>query len=217
MSIIDLPEMGETRLFIVRHAEARKNLEKMHGGGTQDLTARGTSDLVRQIDVLKSLTNERDTIVIYQKEGRSQYTAEIIAQALGAEMVLANKIYGVGLGIISELNEDELEKEYPDVARILADWKNSGANLRDYPNIPGREHMNDFAIRIRDGLEQAIRPHKDNIIVGTTSTINMINHLMITGGEFIRDEYRFVSFPFAGINGWLLRHNEKPEKIFTSF
>lgn len=68
------------RFFIVRHAEALKNIEKMHGGGTQDLTTLGVSQLLKSIDDLRPEILERKVNILYQKEGRSKKTAEIIGQ-----------------------------------------------------------------------------------------------------------------------------------------
>lgn len=209
--------INDARFFIIRHAEAQKNIEKMHGGGTQDLTARGIDQLMGTIDILKPLVKKRSVHMFHQKEGRSEKTAQIIADQLDTSTNLAEHIYGVGLGIIAELNEDELAIQYPEVSRILDSWKNNGARLDDYPDIPGREHMVDFAKRIKQGLTNLLCPETDTIIVGTTSTINMLNHLMLTNGKFIHDEYNFISFPFSGINGWQLSKNKAPAKTFSNF
>ncbi|MBQ3320718.1 histidine phosphatase family protein, partial [Candidatus Saccharibacteria bacterium] len=209
--------VDKTRFFVVRHAEAQKNIEKMHGGGTQDLTERGIDQLKRSIRDLEVVTRKQKAHVFYQKEGRSEETAKIISRQIGAEMTMAEQIYGVGLGVIASLNEDELKIQYPEVSRILENWKNNGAKLDDYPDVPGREHMMDFARRIKEGLLRILKPDTDIIIVGTTSTINMLNHLMSTNGEFVRDKYNFVLFPFSGINGWRLYKDKPPEKIFSNF
>lgn len=209
--------INETRLFIVRHAEAQKNIEKMHGGGTQDLTELGTSQLKKAIDDLKDIVRKQNVYIFYQKEGRSKKTARIIGRQFGIKTTLAEQIYGVGLGVIANLNEDELRIQYPEVSQILESWKNNEAKLDDYPDIPGREHMVDFAYRIKKGLLKILRPNADIIIVGTTSTINMLNHLMLTNGIFIHDKYDFVSFPFSGINGWHLYEDKPPKKVFSNF
>lgn len=206
-----------TRFFIFRHAEAQKNIEKMHNGGTQDLTVEGVRQLIKSIDILKPEIFGRKVSVFYQREGRSKKTAEIIRQKLKAESKIAKQIYGVGLGVIANLNDDELADQYPEVSKILAAWKKNATTLKDYPDIPGREHMVDFANRIRSGLLNILIPETDIILVGTTSTINMLNHLMLMDGEFIRDKYDFISFPFSGINGWKLSNNMMPEKIFSNF
>ena len=99
----------------------------------------------------------------------------------------------------------------------MENWKSNGAKLSDYPDVPGREHMADFASRVKTGLLNMLTSDADIIIVGTTLTINMLNHLMVTNGEFIRDEYEFVHFPFSGINGWHLFSDRLPKKIFSNF
>lgn len=206
-----------TKFFIIRHAEALKNLEKMHGGGTQDLTPNGIKDLINSVQILKEYIDANNTIIYYQREGCSEKTANIMVEELKVDAKKVDGIYGVGLGIIATLNEDELHKQYPEVAKILENWKNNGANLDDYPDIPGREHMNDFAARILKGMSSILRPSSNIIVVGTTSTINMMSHLLVNDGAFVRDRYIFVSFPFAGINGWVLSCDNVPQKIFSNF
>lgn len=214
MSIFSI---SNTKFFIVRHAEALKNLEKMHGGGTQDLTPNGIEGLIESVRILEERIGTRNTIVYYQREGRSEKTANIIADELGVNTKKVDDIYGVGLGVIAALNEDELKEQYPEVAKILENWKNNGAKLDDYPDVPGREHMNDFAVRILRGMGSTLQSNSNIIVVGTTSTINMMNHLLANDGLFVHDSYDFVSFPFAGINGWSLSRNDVPQKIFSNF
>ena len=209
--------ISNARFFIIRHAEAFKNLEKMHGGGTQDLTNDGIEQLLATIEVLKPVFQDRRICIFHQKEGRSEKTAKIIDQKFRIGTKVSELIYGVGLGVIANLNEDELKKLYPKVFQILENWKNNGAKLDDYPDVPGREHMTDFASRIKLGLSNMIHPNTDTILVGTTSTINMLNHLMITNGEFVHDKYDFISFPFSGVNGWQLSADKPPRKVFSSF
>ncbi len=206
------------RLFIVRHAEAIKNIEKKHGGGTQDLTTSGLKQAEIVAEALCEETANRRSRVYYQEEGRSQYTARIIATAFGQQNAyIAEDISGIGLGVIADLNEEELALKYPCVSRILDGWKTGAVGLRDYPEIPGREHMEGFAMRIRGGLSKIIHPYTDTIIVGTTSTINMLQHLMEHDGEFVRTAYAYMQFPFAGVKGWRLEENRAPERSFSSF
>lgn len=214
MSIFSI---SNTKFFIVRHAEALKNLEKMHGGGTQDLTPNGIEDLIESVRTLGECIDTRNTTVYYQREGRSEKTANIIADELGINTKKVDDIYGIGLGVIAALNEDELKEQYPEVAKILENWRNNGAKLCNYPDVPGREHMNDFAVRILQGMGSILQPNSNIIVVGTTSTINMMNHLLANDGLFVYDSYDFVSFPFAGINGWSLSRNDAPQKIFSNF
>lgn len=99
----------------------------------------------------------------------------------------------------------------------MSKWRAGGAKLEDYPDIPGREHMDDFATRISRGLQKILQPHTNVIIVGTTSTINMLNHLLQENGSFVKERYDFISFPFSGVNTWQLSLVNPPRKTFSSF
>ena len=214
MSVFSLKD---TRFFVVRHAEAQKNLDKMHGGGAQDLTIGGLIELKRSAMALLNTTIDKNRIVVYQREGRSKETARFLAEELIAPSLECKNIYGIGLGVIATLNEDELSICYPEVSKVLYDWKHGNAKLDNYPDIPGREHMSDFAIRIKNGLSEILKPNCDVVFVGTTSTINMINHLLVNNGCFERDSYDFVTFPFSGVNGWNLSTVNAPEKFYSNF
>lgn len=52
------------RFFIIRHAEAQKNIEKMHGGGTQDLTSRGIIELKKMSSILRKATSGLDSALL---------------------------------------------------------------------------------------------------------------------------------------------------------
>jgi broad specificity phosphatase PhoE len=206
---------SEKNLYLMRHAEAYKNLDKMHGGGNQELTELGREQARRRGAYLLWLTSESGSSldIFHQAEGRSEKTASIVGEELGLVSRLVEKISGVGLGIIADLNEDQLAEQYPEVAAILDNWKTGGAKLQDYPDVPGREHMNDFAQRIGEGMQYALEGDNDVVIVGTTSTLNMMNHLLENDGAFDVDRYDFVTFPLAGMDGWILSKDFPPKRI----
>lgn len=206
-----------SRLFIVRHGEAIKNLEKIHGGGTQALTEIGEQQSINAGAIILDLLSKRELTIFHQKEDRSKFTAEIIKNVIGTKTICPTEISGIGLGDISQLSEPEVEILYPEVAKALLNWKNGKAGIQNYPEIPGREHTSDFAIRINNELRSLIRPGEDMVLVGTTSTINMINHLLTHNWTFDKPSYEFISFPYAGINCWQIEDGKQPKKVFSNF
>lgn len=205
------------QLFIVRHAEAIKNLERVHGGGTQDLTELGVIQAKNAAMALSSVIQNNNIKIYHQVEQRTTLTANIISNILGPIPEIAPNISGINLGIISELTESELKIKCPEAFTALQEWRSGASGLKKYPNIPGREHTKDFAKRISSGMLDILSCNNSTILVCTTSTINMINHLLLNNWNYDRSSYTFVNFPFAGINGWEIYKDRSPQKIFSSF
>ena len=206
---------------LFRHAEAIKNLEKMHGGGTQALTELGKAQIEQSALELTRWFDANDIggrrRIFFQTEERSEYTARLLSHHLGIRANLAEGISGVGLGIVASLNEDELKKQYPKVATALDNWRAGANGLVDYPKIPGSEPMIDFAARIGAGLNKIAASSGCPILVGTTSVINMVNHLLENQGYFIREKYEFVTYQLGGFTIWNIDQNASPAKIFSNF
>lgn len=212
---------GMKKFYIMRHAEAIKNLEKRHGSGKQELSVEGerqVQTIAKYLHKIAADIYSNNTAIYCQHEERTLYTAQILGEALNVKVVKMDAIYGVGLGIIRDLNEDELKIQYPQVSKVLNKWKEGTASLLSYPYIPGSESMNDFAKRIRLSLDNIICEDYENIIlICTTSTINMIIHLLINDGEYVESDYNFITVPLSGMIKWELFSHQKPIEKWRSW
>ena len=207
-------------LAIVRHAEAFKNLHRIHGGGVQELTPNGINQARdaanRVVQACLDLEIKPEDIAVYcQSEKRSQYTAEYIAKTLNRDLCIAENISGIGLGIIADLNENDLAKEYPEVTKALSDWRSGTKGLKSYPRIPGSESTETFAVRISANLEMIVSQKTCTILVATTSVINMLTHLLLHNGVYVRDEYAYSDYPLSGFTIWKL--DDQPKMLFSNF
>lgn len=214
-------EKGIKKLYIMRHAEAIKNLEKRHGSGKQELSVEGERQVQTTAKYLVKITADiypNNSVIYCQHEERTLYTAQILGNALNVKVVQMDTIYGVGLGIIRDLNENELKIQYPQVFKVLSEWREGTASLLGYPYIPGSESMNDFAKRIRLGLDNIIGGDYENtILICTTSTINMIIHLLINDGEYVESDYNFITVPLSGMIKWELFSYQRPIEKWKSW
>jgi broad specificity phosphatase PhoE len=195
-------------LHLVRHAEAYKNLDNIHGGGDQRLTERGTEQAISigQYLLTRGSFLPESLTIIHQPEGRTEATAQLIGATTMSLAVCDPQTKGVGMGIVAGLSEEELAEKHPDVAEGLANWRNSGGALKR-PNVPGSEPMVDFAERISKSLKHNI----DNAIEGqeitfvvTTSSLVMLKHLLTNDGTFSRSGYEFFESPLGSVNSWLI-------------
>lgn len=192
-------------LFVARHAEAQKNIEKRHGGGDQTLTTLGIKqarDLGYQLlsSGLVVLGNVR---VVHQPEERSRNTAALVNQIVEGELTEEPDFQGIGLGERVGMSEDELSKAYPDLSKALDDWiAGKGFNI---PSAEGGEPMEEFAERIKRGVHTQVTstvPGEALAIVGTTSSLTMINHMLAEDGEFCHDRYLYYGASLGSVACW---------------
>lgn len=193
-------------VYLLRHAEAYKNLAKVHGGGDQRLTPTGERQARTLGGYLLRLRGGAEGIqIIHQPEGRSAATARHIGLVAARSTVEVPDLVGVRLGVAGGLSEKELAERYPEVAAALTAWRTNKGDLSARPRVPGSEPMEEFAERIRRGFVSSIEacePDQALAVVGTTSTLNMMNHLLVHDGEFDRASYEFIEFPLGALAAW---------------
>ena len=198
-------------LFLIRHAEAYKNLSGVHGGGDQRLTPKGINQARLLGNFISNQLNFGDELkLVHQPEERSRNTAINIGLVAIQDIVEVKELKGVSLGVAGGLTAKELLEKYPEVAEALSAWRENKGDLSARPRVPGSEPMEEFAGRICGGLQTSLElcESGQNLgIVGTTSTLNMLNHLLINDGVFDRDHYDFISYPLGSVSSWKVSIN----------
>lgn len=193
-------------VYLLRHAEAYKNLANVHGGGDQRLTPTGENQARTLGNYLLRLRGGAEGLrIVHQPEGRSEATARHIGLVATRGIVEVPEMVGVRLGVAGGLSEKELAERYPEVAAALIAWRANKGDLSARPRVPGSEPMEKFAERIRHGFVSSIEacePDTTLAVVGTTSTLNMMNHLLVHDGEFDRTSYDFIEFPLGALAAW---------------
>jgi broad specificity phosphatase PhoE len=203
-------------LFVARHAEAQKNIEKRHGGGNQTLTALGIEqarDIGYQL-LISGLVVVGNVRVVHQPEERSRNTAVLVNQIVKGELIEEEPDFqGIGLGTRVGMSEDELAIVHPDLSKALNEWvAGKGFNI---PSAEGSEPMEEFAERITRGLHSQVASTdlgEALAIVGTTSSLTMINHILSEDGEFCRDRYLYYGAPLGSVACWEIFQN-KPVRL----
>lgn len=188
-------------LTIMRHAEAQKNIDGVHGGGVQDLTDRGIEQARRAGQVWLERTCGDGLLRIFaQPEERCVQTASVVSRLAGCPHTVSRELAGVRLGPTAGLSEADLERAYPALAAELRSWR-SGERTSP-PFMPGSEGLQRFSARIdralRGLLDQVI-DSREILIVCSTSTANMVRHLLTTGGQLQADAYSFAPISLAGL------------------
>lgn len=206
---------SEIDLHVVRHAEAYKNLEKRHGGGDQRLTPEGERQARRAGRHLLNVEGVRlgEGFVTHQPEGRSEETARRIADVTLRRLRMSPNLKGIDLGSRAGLSEEELAEQYPDVSEAIEAWRTTRVGF-EVPEVPGAEPVQEFADRVREGIEEEIELADDGesaVLVGTTSTLIMVNHLLAHDGEYSGPRYEFVEAPLGSVSSWKISSDEAPQ------
>jgi len=181
-------------------------LAKVHGGGDQRLTPNGEQQ-ARSVGscLLRMRGGAEGLRIVHQPEGRSEATARHVGIVAARAILEVSDLVGVRLGVAGGLSEEELAARYPEVAASLIAWRTNKGDLGSRPRVPGSEPMEEFAERIHRGLVSSIEacgPDSSLAVVGTTSTLNMMNHLLINDGGFDRSSYDFIEFPLGSLAAW---------------
>jgi broad specificity phosphatase PhoE len=204
----------EMHFELIRHAEADKNRKHISGGGGQDLSPLGELQ-AEEIGgaVARTMAAGAAVLVAHQPELRCANTVGRVAACSQVNTQEIPLLQGVGLGPLAALTEKALEETYPEVARAHATWR-AGSPLSS-PYIPGMEPMSAFAARVRRGLLDVIAGTAANHVffIATTSTLNMLTHLLENDGVFDRDGYHFADFDLARGRAWLISASERPREV----
>lgn len=198
-------------LVVARHVEAHKNLKKIHGGGNQQLTDAGVRQVGAMATAVNALLTTGDSVSIaHQPEGRCENTAFQLGAIVGSNPFVVRALRGVRMGVTEGLSDEEIRVRYPEIAQAQDDWRSGHAVT--LPTVPGSEGLQDFSHRILSGIRQLVsEPAGAVVLICTTSTINMVSHLLRFDGVLTQDRYEFENFQLAETRRWLLTPNRPPD------
>ena len=199
-------------LYLIRHAEVVKNLHGQHGGGDETVTERGLQQIAEHAQRFSGSTS---LLIAYQPDVRSRETALRLAEHLRENREISVKareipaFKGINMGAVAGLSDKDLTLRYPRVALSYLFWR-AGCSLRR-PKIAGAESIADFATRILHGLEQLLAARSTAVlVVGTTSTLLTLHHLLSNDGTLRRQAYRYYSLDFGAVAQWRIAVDAPP-------
>lgn len=200
------------KLHLARHAEAFKNREKRHGGGDQRLTPIGIHQAynIGRYLLRNAGVKYGEISVVHQPEGRSELTAGHANEVLGGKLSRSEELTGIDLGSRAGLSEAELNEQFPEIAEGIRQWRTNKVGF-NVPETPDGESMDSFSKRILKGMTEGVRTRRHNeplLIVGTTSTLVMMNHMLEYDGQFHGPGYAFVDAPLGSVSSWVI--SDKP-------
>ena len=131
------------QVYLVRHGETQWNAERrIQGQSDSPLTAKGE---LQAVQVGERVRSYGITHVIASDLGRTQRTAEIIADACGCGVTLDARLRELDMGILEQRHLDPLSSQEEEWRRLVVNGTPNG-------RIPEGESMQELSERMRAGL-----------------------------------------------------------------
>ena len=131
------------QVYLVRHGETQWNAERrIQGQSDSPLTAKGE---LQAVQVGERVRTYGITHVIASDLGRTQRTAEIIADACGCGVTLDSRLRELDMGILEQRHLDSLSAQEEEWRRLVVNGTPNG-------RIPEGESMQELSERMRAGL-----------------------------------------------------------------
>lgn len=115
------------QVYLVRHGETQWNAERrIQGQSDSPLTAKGEQQAMQVATRAKELGI---THIISSDLGRTQRTAEIIAQACGCDIIFDSRLRELNMGVLEKRHIDSLTEEEENWRRQLVNGTVDGVFL----------------------------------------------------------------------------------------
>jgi len=183
-----------TTLLLVRHGETDWNRD----GRWQGLSDTRLNDRGRE--QARELAAQLDGVdVLYSSDlARARETAEIVAERLGLEVQVDERLRERGFGEWEGLNADEIEQRFADAHRL---WK-----AGEGPGAENAEPFDAFAARIHGFVDEVLEEHqgKSVLVVSHGGSIRVI-HALATGLDYVRDHRLIPGVPNCAVARYAAR------------
>lgn len=133
-----------TQVFLVRHGETEWNVQRRIQGHSDSPLTRSGIDQAGQ--VAARLKNEGITHIIASDLGRTQQTAQLIADACGCDVISDPRLRELNMGILEKRQIHTLNAEEEG-------WRQSLLNGAKEGRIPQGESLTELESRMRAALE----------------------------------------------------------------
>ena len=133
-----------TQVFLVRHGETEWNVQRRIQGHSDSPLTQSGIDQAGQ--VAARLKNEGITHIIASDLGRTQQTAQLIADACGCDVITDPRLRELNMGILEKRQIHTLNAEEEG-------WRQSLLNGAEEGRIPQGESLTELESRMRAALE----------------------------------------------------------------
>lgn len=188
------------RVFLVRHAQAYKNVEDRHGGAGSQLTPRGLID-IHKLSAFLLQVDLRAPSIFSSARSQVSATASSLAGRLKAPWTVDQRIEPLYLGVLDGLSRTEAEERFYEPACRLEEWRRGTRRIFEL-DIPSAEPFQSFLQRGEEFLSEKLEEGQssDIIVVGTRSILILLANLLLRDGRPIDESYRLLEFDNCGVS-----------------
>ena len=147
-----------TEFWLVRHGQTDWNLAGRWQGQTASAPGLNETGHAQALETLKLLSDKRFAAIYSSDLLRSRQTAEIIAAALGLDLVLEPRLREIDLGEWEGLLSTEIEACYPNE---LAERVRNPLHAR----APRGESLSEMAKRVIAAMNALARKYPDSLVL----------------------------------------------------
>ncbi len=188
-------------ILLVRHPEAKKNLEDRHGGPGTPLSDHGKKQCTAIAEhIRRHYGSLKCKALVGHTIPQVKETVEFLSRFLGIEPVWNEKLQGINLGVIAGLSRAEANHRWPHEAKKIELWR--GGQIRiDEMNIQDAEPIEDFKCRINNILLEWINRRDMDLLMAvcTRSVLIMLTNLVAMIDGFDYGNYRPFNFKAGSI------------------
>jgi glucosyl-3-phosphoglycerate phosphatase len=183
-----------TTLLLARHGETDWNRD----GRWQGLSDTRLNDRGRE--QARELAGQIDGVdVVYSSDlARARETADIVAERLGLEVRLDQRLRERGFGEWEGLNSGEIEERFAEAHRLWKAGEGVGAE--------NAEPFDKFAARIHDFLDEILERHPGEsvLVISHGGSIRVI-HALAAGLDYVRDHRLIPGVPNCAVARYAAR------------
>lgn len=192
-----------TKLVLLRHAKAFKNLEIRYGGGESDLLPASYADLQ---DVIADFTHKNLTFELIITTPRLQCVQT--ANYLSQRMELAYEIYPhllpASMGVLDGLTIAEVQQKYPEIAERFERWRSGAAEIHEL-QVPGMSDPVAYYQASKIVLQQMLELQRSLLVIGNRSILIALGNILLGRHPRPGGSYRVISWPNCGMMGFKIQ------------
>lgn len=188
-------------ILLVRHPEARKNVEDRHGGEGTSLTKVGIEQCNKIARYILSNFNAHEhCVLVGHNVQQMRETADLLGSLLGVSPSWDERLKGLHLGVLANLSRAEAVYKWPDAANSLELWRRGLLQI-DQLHIPNIEPLDVFRSRIENALKEWINMLNVNLLIAvcSRSTLIMLVNLIELNKNFNYQSYKVYDFDSGSI------------------
>lgn len=193
--------MIKCSILLIRHPEAKKNIEDRHGGEGSALTKLG----IRQCNSIARYIKDNffripKPVLFWHRVLQVEETAKILEKKIKTIPVWDERLKGINLGSISGLSREKAIKKSPEAAERLELWRKGELQISQL-NLPNAEPVDQFKERMESLLNDwfSLPDAKLIISICTRSALIMLVNLINLGNSFSYSKYKVYNFDNASI------------------